>query len=117
MTPSYRVLLTVVDVHASQVLAVERYIVTQSAPGRILRLVAESAADANGCRGQDVVAGSGSSGPASIATRESSSTDLALALNVRDTAPRSRATRRRAPASRQERRCRHEAQGAVPAAS
>ena len=40
MTPSYRVLLTVVDVRASHVLAIERYVITQSAPDRILHLVA-----------------------------------------------------------------------------
>jgi hypothetical protein len=40
MTPSYRIVLTIVDVRASQVLAITHYITTPSAPGRILHLVA-----------------------------------------------------------------------------
>jgi hypothetical protein len=40
MTPSYRVVLTVVDVRASHVLHITHYIITPSAPGRILHLAA-----------------------------------------------------------------------------
>jgi hypothetical protein len=40
MTPSYCVLLTVVDVRASHVFAITHYISTQSTPGRILHLAA-----------------------------------------------------------------------------
>jgi hypothetical protein len=40
MTPSYRVLLTVVEFRAGGVLHIKHYITTHSAPGRILHLVA-----------------------------------------------------------------------------